>query len=88
MESSANSGVAVLPTGMAPARRSRPMPGSSLVWGGAFRNASEPCVVGIPAQFSMSLTPNGTPASGPGSPPRSSSASMRAADRSACSQSR
>src|ERR1700680_547765 len=88
IESRANSGVAVLPMGTAPARRSLAMLGSSFDSGFAFRNASDPCIVGIPAQFSTSLTPKGPPASGPGSPPRSISMSIRFAHTSAPGQSR
>ncbi len=62
-----NSGVAVLPTGIAPAERSRPTWIESDVLGGSSANHRDPCVVGMPAQSSRSFTPNGTPANGPNS---------------------
>src|SRR5829696_1608717 len=59
-----NSGAAVLPMGIAPAARRRATCSSSRATGGRPWNQREPLVVGMPAQSSRSLTPNGTPASG------------------------
>src|SRR4051812_10230958 len=57
-----NSGLAVLPTGTAPADRSRATLRSSRDSGPRPENGIEPKDVGIPSQCSRSFTPNGTPA--------------------------
>lgn len=83
--SQANSGVFVLPTGIAPAARSRPGTSPSRSAGGASANKSEPYVVGKPLRSSMSFTRNGTPASGPASSPRATRSSRAAASARASS---
>src|SRR5947209_19272655 len=59
-----NSGAAVLPMGTPPAARRRLTCTESLATGGRPWYRSEPWEVGMPAQSSRSLTPNGTPARG------------------------
>ena len=82
-----NSGVAVLPTGTAPAARNRATWIESSATGPRPAKASEPWVVGMPAQSSRSFTPMGTPANGPGSRPAVTVASTRSAARRASSSS-
>ncbi len=74
-----NSGAAVLPTGTAPAARSRATWGESSATGGRSLYSSEPCEVGMPPQSSRSFTPKGTPASTPGSSPRATLSSTASA---------
>src|SRR5262245_32338515 len=83
-----NSGTAVFPNGIAPARRSRPTWIASASTGPRPLYQREPLPVGIPAQSSRSLTPNGTPASGPSGRPLATSSSIDAAAASATSASR
>src|SRR5436190_4642559 len=71
-----NSGLAVLPTGTAPAARKRATFKSSWGSGPRSENGIEPNDVGMPSQCSRSFTPNGTPASGPGSSPRATASSI------------
>ncbi len=73
--SNANSGTLVFPTTIAPAARRRATASQSLVAGGASARRSDPKVVGIPEQSSLSLTSSGRPASGPGSSPAATRAS-------------
>ena len=61
-----NSGTAVLPTGTAPAPRKRATWIASAAAGGAAFEPERALLVGMPSQSSRSLTPKGTPASGPG----------------------
>src|SRR5439155_5330018 len=74
-----NSGLAVLPTGTAPAARRRATLRSSRASGPRPTNGAEPNDVGMPSQCSRSFTPNGTPASRPGSSPRATASSILAA---------
>src|SRR5690242_16248648 len=60
-----NSGVFVLPIGIAPAARRRAACTPSAVAGDAAANSFEPYVVGMPAQSARSLIRKGMPASGP-----------------------
>ncbi len=83
-----NSGVAVLPIGIAPAARNRATWRSSRVAGPASAYQFDPRRVGMPAQSSRSFTPNGTPASGGSSAPARRAASTRSAAASAPSASR
>ena len=59
----ASSGIRVLPTTTAPARRSR-LTSSSSRRAGAVEAAADPCRVGCPATGTLSFTATGTPASG------------------------
>ncbi len=83
----ASSGVLVLPTTTHPASRRRATNSESAFAGAASANMRDPFVVTKPRASSMSLTPIGTPASGPTSSPAATRASMTAASAYAASPS-
>ncbi len=79
-----NSGLAVFPTGIAPATRRRPTWMLSSGAGPRPAYQRDALVVGMPAQSSRSFTPKGTPASGPSSstrPAATASSTRRASAR-------
>ena len=78
------SGVFVLPTMMAPLARMRSVTMSSF-FGTLSPNSREPKVVRMPFVALRSLTPKGTPCSGPSSSPAMTAASARCASAIACS---
>ena len=82
-----SSGVVVLPGSTAPERRSEATTGASSSHGPAGSIAVEPRSVGQPWVTSRSLTPTGTPSSGPAGSPRAQRASDARAPVSAASAS-